>query len=76
MRVQCIQCQNFSMRDAGAMAKLGYGHCDFQPRKSCFDSADFQRQCQKFEAADTDTANKRQAWLDWERKRFLKEIGA
>lgn len=76
MTVQCITCQHFSLRDAGQMARQGYGHCGLERSKATFQSADFERQCRQFEAADTDTAAKRQAWLDWEKKRFLKEIGA
>lgn len=76
MTVQSIQCQHFSLRDVGEMARQGFGRCAFEPRRAAYQSADFQRHCSQFEAVDTDTAAKRQAWLDWERKRFLKEIGA
>lgn len=74
MTVQCIRCAHFSMRDAGTMAKQGFGHCAFESSKAVFQSASFERQCQTFEAADQDTIDKRTAWLDSEQKRFLKEV--
>lgn len=74
MTVQCIRCQHFSLRDDKAMAKLGYGHCEFQPRRSHFDNATFPRHCSQFEPADVDTANARQSWLDREQKRFMREV--
>jgi len=75
MSVQCIGCQHFSLRDAGQMARLGYGHCAHEPSKASFQSATFERSCARFAAADEDTAAKRIAWLEWEKKRFIKEIG-
>lgn len=74
MTVQCIGCQHFSVRDAGQMAKQGFGHCVPEANRASFQSAVYPRQCRKFLAADQDTVDKRQAWLDWEKKRFLKEI--
>lgn len=71
MTVQCIACKHFSMREAGQMAKQGYGHCAFVPSKAVFQSSSFKRQCRQFEAADQDTVDKRIAWRDWEQKRFL-----
>jgi hypothetical protein len=76
MTAQCIGCQHFNLRNAGQMARQGFGHCGLEPSRAVFQSAVFERQCRKFEAADPDTVDKRQAWLDWEKKRFLKEIGA
>ncbi len=74
MTVHCIDCEHFSLRDAAGMAKQGYGRCAQEPRKSAFESASFPRNCAKFEPVDADTADKRRAWLDWERKRFIQEV--
>lgn len=74
MTVHCIDCQHFSLRNAGSMAKRGYGHCEFAKRTSQFESATFPRQCSKFEKADADTSDKRRAWLRWEQKRFMQEV--
>ena len=74
MTVQCIRCQHFSLRDASQMAKGGYGHCAFEKSRATFMSAAFERQCRRFEATDPDVAAKRQAWLDGEKQRFLKEV--
>lgn len=56
------------------MAKQGFGHCAFEPSKAVFQSATFERHCQTFEQADHDQVEKRQAWLDGEKQRFLKEV--
>jgi len=74
MTVQCIDCQHFSLRDAGQMAKRGYGHCALEPRRSAFESALFPRNCTKYEEADADARDKRRSWMDWEQKRFMQEI--
>lgn len=76
MTVQCIRCQHFSLRNAGQMARQGFGHCGLENNRAAFQSATFDRQCHKFTATDPDTADKRQAWLAWEKKRFMKEMGA
>lgn len=74
MTVQCIRCQHFTLRDAGQMARQGFGHCRFETSRAVFMSAVFERHCQSFDALDEATAEKHIAWLDWEKKRFLKEI--
>lgn len=74
MSVQCIACQHFSMRDAGQMARQGFGHCALEPSKATFQSSSFKRQCHEFQAEDPAAVEKRQAWLDWEQKRFSKEV--
>ena len=76
MTVRCITCRHFNLRDAGQMARQGFGHCGLEANRAAFQSATFERHCRKFDPVDDDTADKRQAWLDWEKKRFLKEIGA
>lgn len=76
MTVQCVRCERFSLRHAGQMARQGYGHCELENNRAAFQSATFERQCHKFKAADPDTTDKREAWLAWETKRFMKEIGA
>ena len=75
MTVQCIRCEHFNLRNAGQMARQGFGHCGLASSRVVFQSAVFERQCSKFEAVDPDAADKRRARLDWEMKRFLKEIG-
>lgn len=72
--VQCIRCERFSLREAGAMAKQGYGHCALEPNRATFQSATFVRHCDTFERLDSDVADKRIAWLAWEKKRFMKEV--
>lgn len=74
--VRCIDCRHFSLRTAGQMARQGYGHCEFDRSKAVFQSAVFERHCSKFEAAGAETAQARQDWLDRERERFLRSIGA
>lgn len=76
MSVQCIGCVHFSLRDAGPMARQGYGHCEFDRSAAVFQSAVFERQCRKFEAAQLETVQARQDWLDRERERFSKRITA
>lgn len=74
MTVQCIDCQHFNLRSAGQMAKLGYGHCELEVSKASFQSATFARHCPDFDPAAADAADKRRAWLDREKKQFMKEV--
>lgn len=74
MTVQCIDCQHFSLRDAGQMARQGYGHCDLQKSKSSFESADFERQCREHRHVDRQTSISRRGWLEGERQKFAREV--
>lgn len=74
MTVQCIACQHFSMRNAGKMAELGYGHCELVNTPASFESAMFERHCPKFEAAAQDVAQRRTDWLTAKKQQFLKGI--
>lgn len=74
MTVQCIGCQKFSMRNAGKMAELGYGHCELDASVASFQSATFNRNCHTFAPADSDAVAKRTAWLDAKKQQFLKGV--
>ena len=74
MTVRCIACQHFSMRNAGKMAELGYGHCELAHTPATFESATFERHCHTFKPADQDDVAKRTAWLDGKQSQFLKKV--
>lgn len=74
MTVQCINCQHFSMRHAGKMAELGYGHCELANTPATFESATFERHCRRFEPAAQDVVQRRKDWLDAKKQQFLKGI--
>lgn len=77
MTVQCIQCKNFSYQGAprGISSDGGFGHCKFDPAYR-FSSASYKHHCPKFDAAPGDVVERRIAWRDQQRAKFLKEIGA
>lgn len=47
MTVQCVDCQRFSLRQAPAMAKHGFGNCNKLPAHE-YKSAIYQRECPWF----------------------------
>ncbi|MBP6018782.1 MAG: hypothetical protein KA735_04770 [Burkholderiaceae bacterium] len=76
MTVQCVNCENFSLRNAGQMASQGYGHCSHDNSRAEFQSAVFQRNCHTFGRVDQDVAERRIDWLEEKKKQFLKGITA
>ncbi len=74
MTVQCIACSKFSMRNAGKMAELGYGHCELERSAATFESATFERHCHTYDPADQDVVQKRNDWLDGKKQQFFKEV--
>jgi hypothetical protein len=62
MTVRCVSCEKFSLKDAPAMARLGFGHCDYD-RAAVFKSSVFERACAKHEKAPGETESKRIEWL-------------
>jgi len=61
--VKCIECTRFNLRTAGQMAKHGFGHCDLKRTKSMFVSSTWERECDKYDPAKADVAQKRHDWL-------------
>ena len=74
MTVQCIRCVHFSLRDAGQMARQGYGRCAHEPSSAVFQSAVFRHSCGRFSPAEEHTVDARQAWLDGKRNDFSKGL--
>ena len=73
--VQCIACQNFSYQDAprGMSSDGGFGRCKFD-KSYQFASATYPRYCPKFVAAEQGVVDKRIAWRNQQKAKFIKEI--
>lgn len=63
MTVQCLTCQNFNLRDAGRMAREGFGLCA-KRRPHEFMSAVYQRDCRKHVPAADEVVAKRREWRE------------
>ncbi|TKR55338.1 hypothetical protein D7I39_10980 [Allopusillimonas ginsengisoli] len=74
MTYQCIDCKQFSLREAGAMARLGFGHCVFEKSRASFYSATYKRHCQKYESAGREAAERRRQWLEGVQQKFVNEV--
>jgi hypothetical protein len=62
MTVQCIYCSNASLKEAGAMGRLGFARCP-SVDLATFVSMDRPRDCTDFKEAPAGTATARDAWL-------------
>jgi hypothetical protein len=60
--MKCIQCANFSLRGS-PIARSGWGYCSHDPLPGMYVSSQFERECDKFAAADEDVVTAREAWL-------------
>lgn len=74
MSSQCIDCKQFSLREAGAMARLGFGHCAFDKSRASFYSATYKRQCQRFDPTEQGVCANRRAWLEDVHQKFVREV--
>lgn len=60
--IQCAACTHFTLRDVGAMASRGCGHCEHDAKHSYYPAL-ADRECSQFEAASQATTDKRKEWL-------------
>jgi len=65
---ECIACKRFNLRDAKAMASLGFGCCELQPR-SVYKSAVYPRECTHFIQEKTEAVTTRREWLSSKRSK-------
>ena len=63
MSVDCITCDNFSLRTAGDMAKRGFGNCKHSD-PWVFQSATKPRECAQHAPAALGQAEERRAWIE------------
>lgn len=81
MTVQCVECCHFTLqnpdgRSGKELAAQGYGTCKFDQSASSYQSALFERQCQRFAAAERMVIEKRRNWLVARKREFLNAIRA
>lgn len=62
--VMCIDCAHYRLKDAGTIARLGFGLCAMSPSTSFFPSSVYPRQCAQWRQADEKTLGARRAWLE------------
>lgn len=74
MTPQCIDCRQFSLREAGAMARLGFGYCVFEKSRASFHSATYERDCHRFEPTEAGVAERRRQWLEGQHQKFMDEV--
>ncbi len=63
MTVECVACDNFSLREAGNMAKHGFGNCK-SGEPWVFQSATKPKDCAHFTPAEKGRADERRAWIE------------
>ncbi|WP_193090539.1 hypothetical protein [Advenella sp. FME57] len=81
MTVQCIECCHFTLQNpdgrAGKeLAAQGFGTCKYDPTAGSYQSAFFERQCQRFAAADRTVIVKRRDWVVARKREFLNALRA
>lgn len=63
MTVQCVTCKHLNLREAGRMAREGFGRCAHRA-PSQFTSARIERQCDEHTEADPSVVAERRQWLE------------
>lgn len=68
--VTCITCKHFTLRLSSTMAKVGFGNCGTAtPWK--FESATFERTCEKHDPAAEHLVSGRQDWLNKQKEKAV-----
>ena len=60
--VQCVDCLNFKLREARAMAAHGFGLCAHKPTHH-FESATRPQECDRFSPGAAEVVASRREWL-------------
>lgn len=60
---ECIDCRHCDMKTEKAQARLGFGHCAFEPMAARFNNVKWPRDCNKFEALPAEKSEARRNWL-------------
>lgn len=68
--VTCVSCKHFTLRLSSAMAKLGYGNCGTATPWQ-FESATFQRTCERHTATAELVVSGRLDWLNKQREKAV-----
>lgn len=58
---QCITCANLNLRDAGPMARFGFGKCKLRAKWE-FISTTYERECKAHRPAEADVVAARIKW--------------
>jgi len=61
--VTCLACSHWSLRDAPAMARHGFGVCGQDKTPGNTSSADYPRICIRFEPLPKADVQKREEWI-------------
>lgn len=61
--VTCISCRHWSLRDAPAMARHGFGVCKQEKKPSTTQSGDYPRICIRFDPLPQAEVKKREEWI-------------
>ena len=57
----CISCNNWNLKDSGAMAKQGFAKCKLKP---IWNYSPPLNHCEKWEAAEAEIVQKRIEWME------------
>ena len=60
---RCVQCKEFSLKDAGPMARNGFGKCSGD-HPGRFRSVELALVCARYIACDAETVAARTAWVE------------
>ena len=67
LTVTCVACRNWSLREAPAMARHGFGVCQQEKHPGVVYSGEWSRICLRFEPLPAAEVAKRQAWIESKR---------
>ena len=63
----CVACRHWSLREAPAMARHGFGVCQQEKHPGVVYSGEWSRICLRFDPLPTAEVAKRQAWIESKR---------